>query len=312
MTHCERRPKRKLTPTATGRIRPHRGGFTLIELLVVIIIVAILTAMTLGALATARTSSRTQTTSLLIRALNDAIMSHYELYEDLALSEGDLVELRKRMREELPDAWADVADVQPPHGVSPALNITSPKWPMSKSYAAYKHARQSASATHQSAECLYMIITHSGAFPDFLENVRPERVGDVDGDGAKEFVDGWGNPIAFIRWAPGFSTSQDNSTRYSPIQIADPDKFHDPIDTAMADNTAFALYPLIYSTGPDAAYGLLEAKTGWPNVKLGTTSPNTPCTFNPSGDGLVGAPNPAPSKSNDYRDNITNHALLAQ
>ena len=141
-------------------------------------------------------------------------------------------------------------------------------------------------------------------FPDFLENVRPERVGDVDADGAKEFLDAWGKPIAFMRWAPGFSYP------YSPIQFKDPSKYHDPIDDAGLDTTAFALYPLIYSPGVDGDYGLVPSDgdwAGWPDANLGVTNPNTPCLFQPTGQ-FVGAPN----ATNAYRDNITNHSLLAQ
>jgi hypothetical protein len=206
------------------------------------------------------------------------------------------------MREELPDAWNDVGD-------------GTPKGSPGRAYVTYKTRWSNLSTQYQSAECLYMIITTSGLFPDFLETVRPERVGDIDGDGAKEFLDGWGNPIAFIRWAPGFSSP------LSPIQYNDYDKYHDPIDANGLDPKAFALHPLIYSPGVDEEYGLLQAKTGWPydrtkalddpaQPSLGTIDGKSPCTFNPENKGLIGAPDP--DGGTNYRDNITNHTLLAQ
>jgi prepilin-type N-terminal cleavage/methylation domain-containing protein len=278
-------------------------GFTLVELLVVIIIISLLAAMTLSGLANARKSSRTQTTSVLIRSLSEAIMTQYEGYEDIALTRPTpvgLYNLRTRMREELPDAWSDVKD-------SPNSAAT----PAGKAYARYKQQRASTvSKQYQSAECLYMIVVASGFFSEFLENIRPERVGDVDGDGAKEFHDGWGNPVAFRRWAPGFSSP------YSPIQTGDkaaqpdPINYYDDTTNTWLDDTAFALYPLIYSCGVDGEYGLVPSDddwSGWPDARLTTTSPNTPCTFKPTGQ-LVGAPD----ATNDYRDNITNHSLLAQ
>jgi prepilin-type N-terminal cleavage/methylation domain-containing protein len=297
------------TPGGRFQQRLRRSGFTLVELLVVIIIITILSAMTLGGLASARKSSRAQTTSLIIRALNDAIMSRYEGYEDVALvlpgptAAAGLVALRKQMREEMPDAWANVAD-------SASLATTA----AGKSYSRYKQQCNSAASTvsikYQSAECLYMIVAASGFFPEFMENTRPERVGDVDGDGAKEFLDGWGNPIAFRRWAPGFSSP------YSPIQTGDKSSQRDPINyyddntNTWLDDTAFALYPLIYSSGVDGDYGLVPSDddwAGWPDANLSATSPNTPCLFQPTGK-LVGAPD----ATNAYRDNITNHAILAQ
>jgi len=289
----------------SSRMGLAKQAFTLVELLVVIIVISILSAMTLGALANARKSSRTQTTTLMIRALNDAIMSQYEAYEDQSLSVADvagLVKLRLKMREELPDAWNDVGSITP---------TGSP----GRSYVTYKSRWSGLSTQYQSAECLYMIITTSGLFPDFLENVRPDRVGDIDGDGAKEFLDGWGNPIAFTRWAPGFSSP------FSPIQRSDAVAYHDPIDAYNLDLKAFALYPLIYSPGVDGEYGLLQAKTGWPydvtkalddpaQPSLGTVDGKSPCTFNPENKGLIGAPDP--DAGSNYRDNITNHSLLSQ
>lgn len=282
-----------------------KQAFTLVELLVVIIIISILSGLTLGGLANARKSSRTQTTSLIIRALTEAIMTQYEGYEDAALLVTDvagLVKLRLKMREELPDAWNDVGAITPTGSTG-------------RAYVTYKSRWSSLSTQYQSAECLYMIITTSGLFPDFLEIIRPERVGDSDGDGAREFLDGWGNPIAFARWAPGFSSP------LSPIQYSDSVAYHDPTDVNGLDVKAFALYPLIYSPGVDGEYGLLQAKTGWPydvtkalddpaQPSLGTVVGKSPCTFNPENKGLIGAPDP--DGGTNYRDNITNHFLIAQ
>jgi prepilin-type N-terminal cleavage/methylation domain-containing protein len=64
------------------------------------------------------------------------------------------------------------------------------------------------SEAHQGAECLYLIIASmrdvTGTGLDFLQE---GEVGDVDGDGMSEILDPWGNPIAFLRWAPGYVAS---------------------------------------------------------------------------------------------------------
>jgi hypothetical protein len=57
-----------------------------------------------------------------------------------------------------------------------------------------------------SAECLYMIVARSGIDGDAIEHFRAVEIGDFDQDGAPEFWDGWGQPIAFIRWATGHSS----------------------------------------------------------------------------------------------------------
>lgn len=66
---------------------------------------------------------------------------------------------------------------------------------------------------HEGAECLHLILTSAQGEDDtgralFLEN----EVRDTDGDGMPEFIDGWGRPIAWIRWPAGF---------VSPLQQAD-------------------------------------------------------------------------------------------
>ena len=38
-----------------------------------------------------------------------------------------------------------------------------------------------------------------------LDFFMPDEIGDMDEDGMKEILDGWGTPIEFLRWAPGYS-----------------------------------------------------------------------------------------------------------
>ena len=40
--------------------------------------------------------------------------------------------------------------------------------------------------------------------PEAREQFNESEIGDVDEDGCPEFIDGWGRPIMFLRWAPGF------------------------------------------------------------------------------------------------------------
>jgi len=62
------------------------------------------------------------------------------------------------------------------------------------------------------------------------------------------FVDGWGNPIYFIRCPVGFPNSE--------IQVPDPQNHHDPFDPLRVDPNAYATFPLVFSPGPDGAIGL--------------------------------------------------------
>jgi len=120
---------------------------------------------------------------------------------------------------------------------------------------------------HQGAECLYMIITIGIQDEDLLgrDKFKDRDIGDIDNDNMPEFHDGWGNPISFLRWAPGFiSDIQPDPTMPHLTAGAEPNfvKFardnHDPFDPVRLDSPATAgpargyrLFPLIYSPGAD-------------------------------------------------------------
>jgi hypothetical protein len=89
-----------------------------------------------------------------------------------------------------------------------------------------------------------------------MEQFSQNEIG-VDSDGWQYFVDGWGSPILFLRWAPGFSnqyTSPLGFTGPSDIQTGNATTDHDPFDPRNIDNgqgglpNAFQLFPLIYSS----------------------------------------------------------------
>jgi prepilin-type N-terminal cleavage/methylation domain-containing protein len=297
-------------------------GFTLVELLVVVVILAILSGLSLTGLARAGKKGNAETSKFMISKLSNVILDHYETYEDLRLTLPSLADVRLRMREELPDSWTDVANDPSAIWLTGTSHITpGPTTAIGRAYMRYKATQPAPSPGYASAECLYMIISQSGLFPDFMKTVKSDRVGDIDNDGKREFWDGWGRPIAFCRWPAGFSAP------YSPIQVNDPINYHDPVDVesgpllTVSDTTAFAMIPLIFSPGPDEAlnapnasnssgYGIvLSGTSGWPTgVVTGTVFGSSPTTYSFS-DGLAGAIDPANATA--YRDNITNHQLLA-
>ena len=296
--HVQKKPGR------VSNRRHSRIGFTLIELLTVIAILGVLGALTIGALGNAAGRGKADTTRNIVGMLSGAILEQYENYEDLAVSRATtaplVVALRQRIREEMPESWADVA---------PTTNVPSASYAASRAYAAYK-VSTTPSSPYGGAECLYMIITQSGMFPDFLSNTPSKFVGDIDNDGAFEFWDGWGRPISFIRWAPGAM----------PASRQDAGKYHDPLDPYNIDSTAYALLPLIFSPGKDeslndpnsgtSGYGLISRQeNGWPDGAL-AVSGTTPCTYNPDNNGLVGAPQP--DNLDASRDNISNYDTLFQ
>jgi len=299
-----------------------RAAFTLVELLVSMVILAILAALSLAGLAGVRQRAKADKTRNTIRKIDAVIRPMYDSYRTrrvtvTGLSSTDpnlrskqalqgLVAKRTLLAYEMPDSWADV----------PTSLSTVPSGPPSSAFScqtapvrAYSRIIQPPSVPSPpfgSAECLYMIVARSGFDPDSLEFFRTDEFADVDGDSFPEFVDGWGRPIAFLRWAPGFA---------SPLQAGMPASTtnHDPLDPIGVDLTAPALVPLIYSAGPDGAtatdgttgYGLVTLSGGWlaPSRKLSQLGD----AANQELVQWVGSPITGDTSA---LDNITNHDLL--
>ncbi len=264
-------------------MKRNKSGFTLVELLVVLTIIMILSGLLYGALQMARETARGMATKATIAKLNNIILRQYESYRTRrvgcvlppaidALSRNDPIRvafesnwrqprnsaqrrldaIRDIMRMEMPERWPDVENmpVQFAWGSvgQPAKHIL---------YRAIYNANPPG-ANYSHAKCLYMIVGMGN--PEAMEQFHQSELAVDPEDGLRYFVDGWGKPIYFLRWAPGCSNTF--STGYSNIQSGDPINDHDPFDTRRIDSDAFALYPLIFSYG----------RSGSDNVNMGSVS----------------------------------------
>ena len=313
-----------------------RAAFTLVELLVTMVIIAILAALTLAGLAGVRQNAKADKTRNTIRKIDAVIRPMYDSYRNRRViglpAAADrrtgatqvLREKRRLMAYEMPDRWEDVpsiADVSKmasgPTAVPPSCRTSAVR-----GYAVARPA--SPDTSFGGAECLYMILERSGYEPDALEFFRFDEIGDVDKDGRREFLDGWGRPIEFLRWAPGFVTDPSSVTvsprRYSTIQVADKDNAHDPLDPTGIDPNAYALVPLIYSGGPDGAlgtpsdyttgYGLQQMTAAGVDGMAWLSSSRNLLDLCGTANEVNGKPVGAPLfNDTSYLDNITNHDL---
>ena len=313
-----------------------RRAFTLTELLMVMGIIAILAGLALSALSGATELARTQRTRAIINKIDQLIMDRYESYRTRAVpvpqamrqaaqnnprvaAQNRLNALRELMRMELPDRVSDVVD-------GPVTGIPAPSvW---QGYRRRAFATLGATWTtnwtteHQGAECLYLILASmQDGDKSALDFFTPDEIGDTDGDGMKEILDGWGRPIGFLRWAPGYLphngalTTQDASVPdpFDPVKI-DPRWSGTGIAIGGITVKPFALRPLIFSSGPDREGGIVVDRSNAVLHYSATTPFNdpyylppdvphlgTPMDFDPAGNHVIGL------AANRHRDNLTNH-----
>lgn len=297
----------------------------MVELLVTITIITILAGVVLGALNAARQSARQDKTRATIAKINHFVMEMYDSYRTRRVpintaglapplaAQVRLAALRDTMRMEMPDRWSDI--FAPPLTMIVGGNTYSVPVPaVCEAYRRQIRAKfpgltdaQILNAlttdpvyrNHGSAECLFMIVTMRNA--EAREQLNESDIGDVNANGFREFLDGWGNPIQFLRWAPGFNDSDvqpsvmvtDSQTVGVPTANPQLAVFlnartraiqddHDPFDPRRVDIRpdpnnaghllgAWRVVPLIFSAGPDGIYDL--SGTAATSLAPSTTTP---------------------------------------
>jgi prepilin-type N-terminal cleavage/methylation domain-containing protein len=246
-----------------------RRGVTLVELLVTMTIIAIIAAAVLGTTAAAIESARERRTKSTIAKIHELIMERYASYETRRidvdpsivqaidrwaaeavspverrvrtvargqmLADARLLGLRELMKLEMPDRWMDVTYV-------PQILSDSP--PLAKAYYRYYQQSQATVSDEQFAErgeTLYMVVMLATGDGEARMQFSKQEIGDVDGDGAREFVDGWGSPIGWIRWPAGVvSDLQPLTADGKRPGEAD----HDPFDPFRRDSPTVTWPPL--------------------------------------------------------------------
>jgi prepilin-type N-terminal cleavage/methylation domain-containing protein len=322
-----------------------RRAFTLTELLIVIVIIGIITGLGLSAFAGAVELAREQRTRSIIAKIDQLIMERYESYRTRAVplrtppgttprvaAQNRLYALRELMRLEMPDRISDICysgtsgtgEVgDQSDGILNAIgNANAADYILLKSVPSLtcsyrRSAKRSMSSTgwtttHQSSECLYLILsTITDGDKNALDYLSSDEIGDTDDDGMKEILDAWGRPIQFLRWAPGYVTSNPSVGEVTR-QVADSSTYPDPFDpikvdprwpSGTASTTPYALHPLLFSAGRNKVYDIDLTTV----VSQNQTLKNDP--YNSFTSPLAGQPSDFDSDGDDSRDNITNHNL---
>jgi prepilin-type N-terminal cleavage/methylation domain-containing protein len=272
-----------------------RHAFSLVELLVVVSIILVLMAMLGAGVSAARGSQRKQATQSLIARIDAVIQQQFSTYPSrsvpLAVLTGTnksfqrAAYLRRLASAEMPDSWVDVQAIvsntagvprtapQSAYvGVFQAIRAVNSAWPTSD---------------YADAECLFMIVMQGG-IADCLDcgALGSSARGDVDGDGAFEFLDAWGNPIRYVLWPAALSLPLGSGTFFSTTA---------PFTSGSVASSAKGgtMRPLVFSGGPDGTNAIRVNGSG------NLTAAGLQCG-DPTGSD-VGGPDGAGSA-----DNITN------
>ena len=265
-------PNYKQDPTLRTSALRQVGGFTLIELLVVMAIISLLAAALLVALTELQASSKKGRCQQQIKKIDQLIIRRWDeiLHKPLPIQlspsgpipipQQILRARRELLRLEMPERITDIFDAP----------IYCPVSATTKAFRRKANSSAGWTEKNQGAECLYLILSvmqdrDSSALDFFF----PGEIGDTDEDGMPEILDGFNQPIGFLRWAPGFSYrplihNVRDQSRYSDIQDFNSVDSPDATDMGAADprlggNTAddpFNLFPLIMSAGRDGEFGL--------------------------------------------------------
>ena len=212
-----------------------RSGFTLVELLMVISIIAILASLGVAVLRSAENDSRAARTETIVTKIDNVIQRRFEAYEtrtlpfriDTNMGFEDRRQLRNLVlaewiRGEMPTSEMDLNNF----GDSGAFSGTSREPAMVKRlrrhFAPSSGVDQNWAAQNQGAECLYAILKNSwdgdNRGTHFL---TPQEIGDTDGDGALEVLDGWGDPMLFSVTANGSPVDPNNVDPANPVTLND-------------------------------------------------------------------------------------------
>ena len=344
MKQCYCRERRRALP---GVCR-ERSGFTLVELMTVIAIIGLLSAFSVTIVRSSIESAKETQTRTTIAKIDNVLTTAYEKYQyrrvDLTnyyrkystnrtlaeKTEYRIGKLRDKLRCDFPCTPEELGLSSVENGSGP-LNYTPIQAAIASAVSTATVDGTLSSLTYEedspagtvkyrfiaNAELLYLVIMN--AEPEARSLFSEREVADVDGNGLKEFVDGWGKPICWMRWAPSLPRSDRqpsiDSIRSQVGTNGVPDRYDadpfDPLGLGYGGEVGWFLVPYVFSAGSDGLYGLkmpgMDGDTNWTNVEF-VNNPFKGCSASswaPSGYALVGQ-----EINTSYKDNIDNHTLV--
>ncbi|MEI7684132.1 MAG: type II secretion system protein [Planctomycetota bacterium] len=184
--------------------RKRTSGFTLIELLVVMAIIAILGALVAAGIMSWTSGQARRNSEAHIRSVYMAVMRQWDAVisdakkESLPAGVTDRnTWIRMRLIEAFPATFAEVTT-----GYGAAGQLTLIPAARRKYMANYQKAIGTLTARpSESAACLYLAMSLDRSGSGYNIDSLKAFIKDSNGDKLNEFVDGWGQPLYFYRFA---------------------------------------------------------------------------------------------------------------
>lgn len=279
------------------RTHTRRGGFTLVELMVVILLIITLAALSAGAFYKIQAAQRTGATEATMRKIQINLDARWKAVLDdarknvpdtvLALAGGDKDRALSlwtyaKLKNEFPEKFSEVWTQPPTPGTPVSINLNGAVLQPRSVFTAIANKTYTPAPTpqEQAAALLYVALTSTGA---------GGTSGDLDGlnqqvgttpSGLTVFVDNWGTPITFVRWAgppevqnEPFSRANLVQTRFGTFTTKNPldplgkllPKAINPANTWVDTNNIQTqlgvifddknFIPTLISAGPDKLFG---------------------------------------------------------
>jgi type II secretory pathway pseudopilin PulG len=271
--------------------------------MVSIVIISILSSVTLYAMASVQTLAQEQRTKAQLARIHDLLLTQLESYEGrvprrtkvpasgLALNAQQLrvCALRETMRLEMPDRITDVLQFplpsMPGQFATPTTPVSLQEPPaLTRYFTNFVNSHVDWGGAgwtfqNQGAECLYMILSRvEVGESSALEFFNETEIGDTDGDGMPEILDGWQRPVRFVRWPVGLAFLNTPFVDSESLDPLDPGRVFSFLGTtAGRTGLSHLVVPLVVSAGRD---GVLDLALTHPAQTDGSVPPlfysNTP------------------------------------
>ena len=224
----QKRRKKPELRSMRNSSRTTRRGFTLVEVLMVVGIITILMAIAITAFVKIGGRGKEAATQATIAKINNLVRERLTAF-DMAVGNRAYEQQVRQMETRLRNAGYPAATASQ---IAPIMTV---KVARRNAFPVVFNANQTPSTSQQlaaeSSEALYQALTRGSVFgiaPIGEDEFSSSEVGDTDGDGNLEFIDGWGRPLRFYLYPT-------RAVRPNGVDAVNPNNPNNQVSKPLAD-----------------------------------------------------------------------------